>query len=596
VCLLRMLCVYCEEDVKVSSVHSLGASYAYRPYPSYLITHPHPFSPSLHPSMQDALTPPTIDTDASMVVNAITKNLEATTPDIPATTTITGTTGTSTANLDPITTTDPLHRADKTLSLAANNGGSGQGPPASSTGPRLFKADFATLMVSARRAYNKATDFNGHITAVRSGLMGAWGFTKFQIGIIGAALKGKMHDAKAACTKHLVWPTRWSDKTIKLFRINTPASDLVSYKLPISFAPMGYLAPSIDSLNIPMFLGFAKTATVYFNNKTMCAPTDILDTGFGGASIALATSDSAPAMCLRVDLTPLLVTGVAWTLGMAVAVEAILMLLILSVLLVLLKRNPVCQPEHVTPGLRLISQDERYEILADPEMRDFDWKSVKVMPSTLSPENICDFFSQPLDALLVDLRDFTPEMMLEYIEALLDFADRARAGERFVADDGSALDPLEISKSLSAVGFFAECSLKFLVTRVRTQSPANLLRAGDCLSDITSHLLVLGGEYVKLGLLLRTVHVAHDVLMEGAVTIGHLRTLESHCRDSLTAFEDPADHEVFIPLLIWTQTVKGMLMIDASRQFLASAVTGKEVLEEVVRGAQATLKNACSFV
>lgn len=128
-------------------------------------------------------------------------------------------------------------------------------------------------MVSARSAYNKAMDFDGHFTAAGSALMGAWSFGTNKFRGEGAP--------KAACAKHLVWPSRWSDKPNKLFRITTPASDLVSYKLPISFAPMGYLAPSIDYFNNPnrVFLGFAKMTTpVLFNNKTMCAPTDYLDT------------------------------------------------------------------------------------------------------------------------------------------------------------------------------------------------------------------------------------------------------------------------------------------------------------------------------
>lgn len=228
-------------------------------------------------------------------------------------------------------------------------------------------------------------------------------------------------------------------------------------------------------------------------------------------------------------------------------------------------------------------------------MRGFNWISVVVMPSTLLPDDSCNLLLKPLGELLIYLRDCTTEMTLEQIESILELADWARAGEQFVADDGTLLDPVAISKSSSALGFYVECFMKFLVTDVRTQSPEKLLRANDCLSDITSHLLALVGNYVKLGLLLRTVHVAHDALMEGAVTIGHLRTLESRCRDFLTAFEDPEDHEVCIPLLMWTQTVKDILMIDPSRQFLASAVAGEAVMEEMMRGAQGTLKHACSL-
>ena len=147
------------------------------------------------------------------------------------------------------------------------------------------------------------------------------------------------------------------------------------------------------------------------------------------------------------------------------------------------------------------------------------------------------------------------KLALQYAESTLDMANRARTGVRFT-DDGIAVDPLAILTSFSGGGIKVKTLYYFLISDARSQTPADLLRVKDVLREFTSLLLTLVGKYAKFALLLRTMHVAHAMLMDGAVTVDHLRVLEHNSRDFLTLFDDPADHEAFRPLIQWTHAMK----------------------------------------
>ena len=79
------------------------------------------------------------------------------------------------------------------------------------------------------------------------------------------------------------------------------------------------------------------------------------------------------------------------------------------------------------------------------------------------------------------------------------------------------------------------------------------------------------------------------MLVQGAVTKDHLRLLESHSRDYLACFSDDCDHDVFLPLINWTERIKNLLMFEPRTQRLAAQVTGTEIMQEAMVGARAVL-------
>jgi len=208
----------------------------------------------------------------------------------------------------------------------------------------------------------------------------------------------------------------------------------------------------------------------------------------------------------------------------------------------------------------------------------------EISEAVLPLQSVCDLYSQLLIIRQSMMRP--PIMALQYIEATVHYLTLAFGGNilSFTGPDGNDMVAFHILVSRAAMQFARDLFLKVFFNDQATQSASIVQRTKNCLTELVATLVDKGAVYTQWALLLRTALVAHDMLVQGAVTKDQLCLLKGHSRDYLACFPDDCDHAAYLPLMHWTQWIKDTLMIDPRTQRLASQVTGTEIMQEAHDG------------